>query len=143
VHHLAIIEQRIGALITSRIAEARAAGVAPDSSTDPILPKIRVSHILDRTQRIRNPRGDPQSALPLDAAIAALDQARREFKATLLADDLPDLSQISAPHPAFGPLTGYEWVAFTAAHTHRHADQISALGVTLTSPAERPSAPSR
>jgi hypothetical protein len=136
VHHLAIIEQRIGALIAARIAEARGAGVAPDSATDPIVPTIRVSHILDRTQRIRNPRGDPQTALPMDAAIAALDQARRDFKATLRADDLPDLSQISAPHPAFGPLNGYEWVAFTAAHTRRHADQISALAMTFTALAE-------
>jgi hypothetical protein len=124
VNHIALTDGRVTALLTKLTGEAKGHGASPDTETAPILPKITVSHVLDRTTKIRNPRGDPAPDCNVRDGLVALDAARNNLKALLRQPDLPSLSGVTAPHPAFGPLTGYEWVAFRAAHTHRHADQI-------------------
>lgn len=48
------------------------------------------------------------------AAIHALRPRLAEFDAT----------QFTYPHPAFGPLHGYQWLAFIGLHEARHAAQI-------------------
>jgi hypothetical protein len=35
-----------------------------------------------------------------------------------------DLTRYVAPHPALGPLDGYQWAYFLARHTERHVEQI-------------------
>jgi hypothetical protein len=131
VNHIALTDGRVTALLTKITGEAKGHGASPDVETAPILPKIKVSHVLDRTAKIRNPRGDPAPDCNVRDGLVALDGARNNLKALLRQPDLPSLGAVSAPHPAFGPLTGYEWVAFMAAHTHRHADQIREIGEQL------------
>jgi hypothetical protein len=123
-NHLALTDQRVTALLMRITTEAKANGIRPDGDTSPILPQIDVRKVLDRSSKIRNPRGDPAADCNVADGLAGLDAARKDLKALLRQPDLPDLGKVSAPHPAFGPLSGYEWVAFMAAHTHRHADQI-------------------
>jgi hypothetical protein len=124
VNHLAITDRRITALLTKVTGEAKGNGATPDVETSPVLPRIDVRRVLDRTSKIRNPRADPAAACNMADGLLALDAARKDLKALLRQTDLPDLGGVTAPHPAFGSLTGYEWVAFMAAHTRRHADQI-------------------
>jgi hypothetical protein len=131
VNHLAITDQRVTSLLVRITEEAKAKGTRPDAETSPILPTIDIRKVLDRTSRIRNPRGDPAEDCKLADGLAGLDSARKELKAFLTQPDLPDLKSVSAPHPFFGPLTGYEWVAFMAAHTPRHADQIREIAGRL------------
>ena len=131
VNHIALTDGRITALLTKITGEAKGHGASPDTETSPVLPKIKVSHVLDRTTKIRNPRGDPAPDCNVQDGLTALDAARNNLKALLHQSDLPSLGGVSAPHPAFGPLTGYEWVAFMAAHTHRHIDQIREIGGQL------------
>jgi hypothetical protein len=132
VNHLAIIDRRITALLTKVAGEARAAGASPDTDGSPILPRIDVRRVLDRTAKIRNPRGDPDADCSVAGGLTALDAARNDLKVLLRQPDLPNLGGVSAPHPAFGMMTGYEWVAFMAAHTRRHADQIREIGAALS-----------
>jgi hypothetical protein len=131
VNHIALTDGRITALLTKITGEARGLGASPDTETSPLLPKIKVSHVLDRTKKIRNPRGDPAPDCNVEGGLSALDAARKNLKALLHQPDLPSLGGVAAPHPAFGPMTGYEWVAFMAAHTRRHADQIREIGGQL------------
>jgi hypothetical protein len=133
VNHLAITDRRVTALLTKVAGEAKGNGATPDVDTSPILPGIDVRRVLDRTSKIRNPRADPAADCSMNDGLAALDAARKDLKALLRQPDLPDLGGVTAPHPAFGPLTGYEWVAFMAAHTHRHADQIREIAGQLSS----------
>ena len=35
-----------------------------------------------------------------------------------------DLTQYVAPHPAFGPINGYQWAYFLVRHAERHVGQI-------------------
>ena len=131
VNHLALIDRRITALLTKITGEAKANGAPPDAETSAVLPKIDVRRALDRTSKIRNPRADPAADCNMTDGLAALDAAREDLKALMRQPDLPDLGGVSAPHPAFGPMTGYEWIAFVAAHTHRHADQIREIATQL------------
>ena len=131
VNHLAITDRRVTALLTKVAGDARANGAMPDGETAPIVSTIKVGHVLDRTAKIRNPRGDPPADCNVADGLVALDAARNDLKALLRQPDLPNLGAVTAPHPAFGPLTGYEWVAFMAAHTHRHADQIREIAGQL------------
>jgi hypothetical protein len=128
VAHLALIDRRIAKLLEGEIAKAREAGVGPDASNDSFLAAWIPAKVLDRSKRIRNPKADPQGFMTMPEAIAALDEARLGFKAAVQSADGVDLSKVIAPHPAFGPLNGYEWIAFTAAHMARHAAQIDEIG---------------
>jgi hypothetical protein len=131
VNHLALTDRRITGLLTKLTGDAKAGGARPDADASPILPGMDVGRILDRTSKIRNPRGDPAADCNLPDGLAALDAARADLKALLLQPDLPDLGRVSAPHPVFGLLNGYEWVVFMAAHTRRHADQIREIASRL------------
>ena len=131
VNHVALTDGRVTALLTKLTGEAKGNGAPPDTDTAPILPRIDVRRVLDRTSKIRNPRGDPAADCTVAGGMAALDTARNNLKSLLRQSDLPDLGGVSAPHPAFGPMTGYEWIAFMAAHTHRHAAQIREIAGQL------------
>ena len=131
VNHLAITDRRVTALLTKVTGDARGNGAPPDTETTPILPTIDVRKVLDRTSKIRNPRADPPADSEVESGLAALDAARNDLKALMQKKDLPSLGGVTAPHPAFGPMTGYEWVAFMAAHTRRHADQIREIGTQV------------
>jgi hypothetical protein len=133
VNHLAITDRRVTALLTKVAGDARGNGATPDHDIAPILPTIDVRRVLDRSSKIRNPRADPPADCTLADGLTALDAARSDLKALMQKQDLPSLGGVTAPHPAFGPMTGYEWIAFMAAHTRRHADQIREIGTSLSS----------
>jgi len=44
--------------------------------------------------------------------------------AVMHAREVSALCAVSAPHPALGAFSGYDWIAFVGAHAARHADQI-------------------
>jgi hypothetical protein len=124
IEHLAIVESRISKFLSSRIEEARGAGLAQETSTEPVLPTIDLSRMYDRTVRVQA----PETAIPtgLDAASAwtALEGASSMLKAMVLAGDGLAVSSVTYPHPRFGALSVYQWVAFLGAHEVRHAQQI-------------------
>ena len=123
VEHLAIVEARIAKLLSERIEEARA-GLPADTNTDPILPTMDYKRVYDRSTRVKA----PETAIPtgLDGASAwtALEKSGSMMRAMLMANDGLALSSVTHPHPRFGMLSVYEWVAFMGAHEVRHAEQI-------------------
>jgi len=126
VEHLAIVEGRIAARFAGLIAEARANGLAAEPSTDPILPAIDLTRVLNRapTARINAPDPIQPTGLSGDAAWAALEQSRAALRETMKAGDGLAIGTLSSPHPLFGPLPLYHWYAFLGAHEARHAAQI-------------------
>ena len=124
VEHLAIIEQRLAGLLSAKIAAARAEGLAPESSTDPILPTIDTAKVLDRSTRVTAPPTGRPTGLPADAAWAALERAGAAVRDALVSGDGLALDTVLHPHPLFGPLSAYYWFGFLAAHEGRHAAQL-------------------
>jgi DinB superfamily len=123
VEHLAIVETRISKLLSGRIEEARA-GLPPETRADPILPTIDYQRMHDRSTRVKAPEPVIPTGLNATAAWNALEDAGSRMRALLVANDGLALSSVTHPHPRFGLLSVYQWVAFLGAHEVRHAQQI-------------------
>ena len=121
VHHLVIVDRRINQRLKGLIDEARA--LPPESEGSPVVSTIaeRVP-VRDRrfkTSEASEPRDTDPARIWDDLA-----DARRELEEVVAAGDGLALGKVFAPHPAFGPLCGYDWLAFVGAHAARHAAQI-------------------
>jgi len=123
VEHLAIVEARISRLLSERIEAARPE-LAAETSSGPILPTIDYKRMYDRSTRVKAPETAIPTGLGAAAAWSALENAGLMMRAMLRANDGWGLSSVMHPHPRFGPLSVYEWVAFLGAHEVRHAAQI-------------------
>jgi hypothetical protein len=123
VEHLAIVENRVSTILSQRIEEARA-GLPPETRADPILPTIDYQRMYDRSTRVKAPEPVNPIGLSATAAWNALEDAGSKMRAILVANDGLALSSVTYPHPRFGLLSVYEWVAFLGAHEVRHAQQI-------------------
>jgi hypothetical protein len=123
VEHLAIVEVRVSMLLSDRIEEARSK-LSPSISTGAILPEIDYKRMYDRSTRVKAPETAIPTGLDAAAAWTSLENASSMMRAMLIANDGLDLSSIAHPHPRFGSLSVYEWIAFLGAHEVRHAEQI-------------------
>src|SRR6266850_7286303 len=125
IEHLAIVDGRIAKLIAKRVAEAREAGIGPETSTDPILPAIDTARVLNRATRVAAPEMvRPTGLVDADAAWAALERSTAAVRQAMAEADGLALCDVMHPHPLFGPLSLYYWIAFVGAHEARHAAQI-------------------
>jgi DinB superfamily len=124
IEHLAIANGRIARMIAKRAAEAREAGLGPEPSTDPILPALGITRVVERVTRVAAPEVLHPSGLDASAAWAALEQSTVAVRDAVAKADGLALSEVSFPHPLFGPLSLYTWIAFVGAHEARHAAQI-------------------
>ena len=69
----------------------------------------------------------PQGKTTLAASLESLKQSRAAMHALRPRIEAADLSQQTMPHPAFGPINGYQWLAFLGAHEARHAAQLKRI----------------
>jgi hypothetical protein len=125
IEHLAIVEQRVAATLSEKIAAARNEGLAALTSSEPVLPTIELTErVKSRTTRFNAPEVLHPTGLDANAAWAALERATGILRDTLQATDGLAVSEILVPHPRFGQLSVYEWFALIGAHEARHAEQI-------------------
>jgi len=134
VEHVAIVNARIAMLLTSRVNEARAAGVGAETSIEPILPTLQIERVVDRSMRVQAPERLHPTGIGSERAWAALEASTVRFRESVAHADGLALGDIVYPHPMLGPLSLYQWIAFTGAHEARHAAQI----LDQTSPAQAP-----
>jgi len=124
VEHLSIVEGRMAGILSSRIREEREAGLAGESSAEPVLPNLDVVRITDRTTRVQAPDFALPTGLEAAAAWTQLEVATAALRAMLLSGDGLALANVIQPHSKLGPMSVYHWMAFLAAHESRHAAQI-------------------
>lgn len=139
IEHLARVESAIAQLLKGMAAEARARPPAEETEPGSGLRIAGLAALRDRTRRIESlPITRPTGSLDAEAARERLG-ASRDALLRLLAglDDVP-LERVRVPHYVLGPLNGYEWLGFIAAHEARHAGQLreiaAALALTAPSP---------
>jgi len=123
VEHLAIVQTRISKILSERIGEVRA-GLPTETNTGPILPTIDYKRMYDRSNRVKAPETAIPTGLDAASAWAALEKSGSMMRAMLAANDGISLSSVTHPHPRFGVLSVYQWIAFIGAHEVRHAEQI-------------------
>jgi hypothetical protein len=128
VEHMAIVGQLVAHRLTTNVASAHP---GPETSTDPILPHLNVSRVLDRNTKVNAPDPLQPTGLSPEAAWTAIETSGATIRAALTATDGLALGDVSWPHPLLGPLTAYQWIAFHGAHEARHAAQIREIAGTL------------
>ena len=131
IEHLAIVGELIAMRINKHVGDAKANGLARESEVDPILPRTNVDMVLDRKTRLTAPDPIQPTGVSAAAAWAAIEHAGASMREAVKAADGYALGAVSWPHPRFGPLTGYQWIAFSGAHEARHAAQIREIAEQL------------
>jgi len=69
----------------------------------------------------------PKGEAHLSDSLTRLRHTREELHALRARIEGADLNTVSYPHPAFGPLNVYEWLAFIGVHEARHLRQAEAM----------------
>ena len=124
VEHCAVVNATVAKLIAREIAKAREAGIGQELSTEPILSSLQVERVRDRSHTVKAPASlDPAVRAEADVW-AGFDAATEAVKAAALTGDGLALATASFRHPALGPLSLYQWIAFAGSHTGRHTGQL-------------------
>ena len=134
LEHLAIAHSRVAAGVSKWIAEAKAAGLGPETGNSSLLGTIPTERITDRSQKVQAPETIlPRSDLDADTAWTELEQAREKLRAAFLSGDGLALEQVIKSHPVLGPINMYQWVLFNGSHEARHTLQIREIAALLNS----------
>lgn len=123
IEHLSITEHRSVRLFHKLLNRAAAAGVARFSpfSIDEFVERSR-GEKFEAPEVVR-----PKGSAPLADSLARLAESRASLRELRPRVEATDCRELVFPHPLFGPLNLYQWLAFIGAHEERHLAQIEAL----------------
>lgn len=135
VEHLSITERGLLKVMSQMLAGVEAAaGAGSPTKTDAAAPVAIQPFSLDAyIERARGEKYEaPEFIRPTGAAavadsLAHLAASRAELENLRPRFERADLSAQLFPHPAFGPLNLYQWLAFIGIHEARHLNQIDRL----------------
>ena len=134
VEHLATLEHRLSQLAAmmvgkvESVAAAAAGGDAPAASAHfkPFSLDEQVERA--RTRKFVAPEEvRPRGGVAVADSLARLARSRAALGALRPRIERADLSSATYPHPSFGPLNLYQWIAFIGLHEQRHLNQIERL----------------
>jgi hypothetical protein len=125
IQHLGKVEGSATKLLEGLFAKALADGMALETKTVSWVGTIARFNVQDRTRKINAPeRLYPEAAPDLTASWESLQAVRGRLHRAMESVDGRDLTVVSHPHPIFGPLNGYEWIAMVGQHEERHLTQL-------------------
>jgi uncharacterized damage-inducible protein DinB len=129
--HLALIERSVLRLMKNVLAQIEAAGgrTDGDGAASSMKPFSLECHV-ERSRRekyVAPEMARPKGEARLADSLAHLRRSREELRGLRLRIEAADLNEVSYPHPAFGPLNVYEWLAFIGIHEARHLKQAEAV----------------
>lgn len=130
VEHLSLIEERLVKMMSMMLMKAESAGAGATAAA----PIEMVPFSLDKyIERARDEKYDapeavrPSGAVTLSDSLAKLKRSRDALHSLRPRIEAIDLSTVTYPHPAFGPLNFYRWLAFIGIHEERHLKQAEAM----------------
>jgi len=122
VHHVTIVERRLANRLRALAEQARS--FPPEHDDSSVFTVVDPNRFVSRVNRFKTPEvGEPRDT-DASRVWSDFEAARRELNDVIRSADGLALNEVSAPHPALGPLSGYGWIAFAGAHAARHAAQI-------------------
>ena len=132
LEHLAVLERRLAQLATMMVGKvegvAAAGGAAAGAS-----PHFKPFSLDEQAEQVRERKlvapdeVRPRGGVALSDSLARLKESRTALEALRPRIERADLSAATYPHPAFGPLNLYQWLAFIGLHEERHLNQIERL----------------
>ena len=129
VEHLSIIEGQMVRLASKLLDRAEADGGAAEEAR-PLAAPVTIERFVEesRTQKFDAPDGvRPTGSASVADSLARLAESRAGLHALRPRLERVDGFAVTFPHPAWGPLNLYQWLAFVGAHEHRHLRQIERL----------------
>jgi len=134
--HVSRVEGGYARLLTKRVSDARAKGIASEAETSSILGSVESGPLVDRGRRLQAPEiVVPREGATVAEGLAALEGTRAAVRAALVDASGLALGTLTQQHPYFGALNMYQWGVFLGFHDLRHAEQIREIG--HTAPAAR------
>jgi uncharacterized damage-inducible protein DinB len=131
VEHLSITERKLLGVMKQMAGGGAEAGAPPAGGGAPAAFKpFSLDEYVERAkvQKFEAPEFiRPTGAAPLADSLARLGESRAELEALRPGFERADLSDKLYPHPAFGPLNPYQWLAFIGVHEARHLGQIERM----------------
>ncbi|HEV7858822.1 MAG TPA: DinB family protein [Pyrinomonadaceae bacterium] len=132
VEHLSIIEAQLSKMMEMMLAKAEAELRADGTSAQPQhqMEPFTLDQFIERSVKEKYQAPEtvrPSGSLPLSKALAGLRESRAGLRRLQPRLEATDLSGARYPHPAFGPLNLYQWLAFIGLHEARHLRQIESL----------------
>jgi hypothetical protein len=127
MEHLTIFEERMTRLFSMMIRKAEAAGVeAAGQSFRP----VSLDHIAERSLKEKYTAPEmvrPSGSVTVADSLSRMRRSRAELHELRPQIESRDLSGMTYPHPAFGPLDLYQWLALIGLHEDRHLRQIESI----------------
>jgi hypothetical protein len=132
VEHLSLIEGRLLQMMTMMLVKAEKSADENVAAAVEFKPFTLDAHIEQgRAKKFVAPEAvSPSGRASLADSLAKLRRSRSELKALRPRIEARDLSSLTYPHPAFGPLNFYQWLAFIGLHEERHLRQAEAMLVS-------------
>lgn len=126
VEHLAIMEDRLGRMMKVMLTKAESLST-PLSEVPFSMEPFSLDQFIERArdEKFTAPEAvRPTGNDELPALLEKLRHSREDLHALRPRIEAIDLSTTTYPHPAFGPLNFYQWLAFIGLHEERHLAQI-------------------
>ena len=126
--HLSVIERQMVQLCGMMLKKAESGGAVrtEGSAFQPFSLDDFVEQVRDKKLEAPD-AARPTGNVSLSDSLASLRQTRAALHDLRPRLEAVDGTQITYPHPFFGPLNLYQWLAFIGAHEARHLRQIEAL----------------
>jgi hypothetical protein len=112
-------------LIEKLLAKAEADNIP---STGKIEPPVSFGAIAEQASKQKFNAPDtikPEGTSSISESLIRMDKSRAALHALRPRMERVDLSNVTFPHPAFGPMNLYYWLVFIGLHEARHLQQIS------------------
>lgn len=130
VEHLSITERRVARMLGALVGKLEPEAAREEGST---FAPVSVAEFVERAVREKYtaPEEIRPKGAPLPASLASLGDSRAAIHALRPRVERVDGTRAHFPHPAWGPLDLYQWLAFVGLHEQRHLSQIKALKATM------------
>jgi hypothetical protein len=129
IEHLSIIESRLVQMMTMMLTKAESNGAGKKDAPVRIEP-FSFDELAARSRNEKYTAPEPlrpSGKISLAEGLASLRRSREELHAMRPRIEVTDLSTLTYPHPVFGPINFYGWLAFIGLHEERHLRQAEAL----------------
>jgi len=132
VEHLSIIEAQLSKMIEMMLAKTEAAARQEGASAhqQQQMEPFTLDQFIERSTREKYQAPEivrPGGCVPISKALERLRESRAGLRRLQPRMEATNLSGALYPHPVFGPLNLYQWLAFIGLHEARHLRQIESL----------------
>lgn len=127
VEHIGVVKGGVVQITAKLLAQAESEGIKSDGNFAAPMSFVERTAAV-REQKLSAPeRVHPQGNQTIAESLAKLDESHRALAAFRPRIETVDSSNAKFPHPFFGDLNLYEWLAIAGLHELRHLQQIERI----------------